>query len=94
MVERNNGRIASEVLGINVADHLDLETLLVGFNQAYNRRGQRVLNDHAPCQIVEEHILILPELANPPHKPTKQDDIMGKVDKVIFYANEVSHPDS
>ena len=38
MVERFNGRIASEALGINVAGHADLEILLVGFNGAYNRR--------------------------------------------------------
>jgi transposase InsO family protein len=34
MVERFNDRIASEVLGINVAGHADLETLLTGFNYA------------------------------------------------------------
>ena len=35
MVERFNGRIQREVLGITVASHRDLETLLRGFNQAY-----------------------------------------------------------
>src|SRR3546814_9681246 len=45
MVERFNGRIASEVLGINVAGHADLEILLAGFNRAYNRRRQRVPRD-------------------------------------------------
>jgi len=34
MVERFNGRIQREVLGITVASHRDLETLLHGFNQA------------------------------------------------------------
>src|SRR4051812_44815956 len=43
MVERFNGRIQREVLGITVASHRDLETLLHGFNQAYNARRQRVL---------------------------------------------------
>ncbi|GAA5658273.1 hypothetical protein Brsp06_04657 [Brucella sp. NBRC 13694] len=31
---------------------------------------------------------------HPQYEPAKQEDIMGKVDKVIFYANEVSQPDS
>jgi transposase InsO family protein len=43
LVERFNGRVQREVLGITVASHRDLETLLRGFNQAYNRRRQRVL---------------------------------------------------
>ena len=43
MVERFNGRVQREVLGITIYSHRDLETLLKGFNQAYNRRRQRVL---------------------------------------------------
>lgn len=43
MVERFNGRVQREVLGITIASHGDLETLLRGFNQAYNARRQRVL---------------------------------------------------
>lgn len=41
MVEPFNGRIASEVLGINVAGHVDLEILLNGYTRAYNQRRQR-----------------------------------------------------
>ncbi len=82
MVERFNGHIASEVLGINVADHLDLETLLVGFNHAYNSRRQRVLKGLTPSQIVESHINISPQLSNARYKPTKQDRVMEKVDNV------------
>ena len=37
MVERFNGRVASEVFGINIAGHVDLEVLLTSFNRAYNR---------------------------------------------------------
>src|SRR3954463_5075949 len=44
MVERFNGRVQREVLGITVAGHRDLERLLEGFNQAYNARRQRVLD--------------------------------------------------
>src|SRR3954454_6940090 len=42
-VERCNGRVQREVLGLTVASHRDLERLLKGFNAAYNARRQRVL---------------------------------------------------
>lgn len=93
MVERFNGRIASEVLGINVAGHADLEILLTGFNRAYNRRRQRVLQGSSPRQKVEERIGLMPSLANPLYKPTGPDDLMIKVDEVLYYANNVSQPD-
>src|SRR5918993_1229259 len=38
MVERFNGRVQREVLGLTVAGHRDLERLLAGFNPAYNPR--------------------------------------------------------
>ena len=94
MVERFNGRIASEVLGINVAGHADLEILLIGFNRAYNRRRQRVLQGGSPSQKVDERIQRKPALANPLYKPTAQDDLMAKVDDVLYYANDVSQPDN
>lgn len=93
MVERFNGRIASEVLGINVAGHVDLEILLNGFNRAYNRRRQRVLQGASPSQKVDERIQLKPALANPLYKPAAQDDLMAKVDDVLYYANDVSQPD-
>jgi transposase InsO family protein len=94
MVERFNGRIASEVLGINVAGHADLEILLAGFNRAYNRRRQRALQGNSPRQKVKERIAQAPALANPLYKPTAPDDLMAKVDDVLYYANDVSQPDS
>jgi transposase InsO family protein len=48
LVERFNGRVQREVLGITIDSHRDLETLLKGFNQAYNRRRQRVLKGASP----------------------------------------------
>ncbi|WP_373867448.1 hypothetical protein [Microvirga aerophila] len=36
LVERFNERVQLEVLGIMIYSHHDLETLLKGFNQAYN----------------------------------------------------------
>ena len=40
-VERFNGRVQREVLGITINSHRDLETLLKGFNQAYNKAPAR-----------------------------------------------------
>lgn len=94
MVERFNGRIASEVLGINVGGHADLEILLTGFNRAYNRRRQRVLQGNSPHQKVEERITSNPALANPLYKPLVPDDLMNKVDDILYYANDGSQPDS
>lgn len=82
MVERFNGRVASEVIGINVA------------NRAYNRRRQRVLQGSSPHQKVEERIAQAPVLANPLYKPKAPDDLMAKVDDVLYYANDVSQLDS
>ena len=54
LVERFNGRVQREVLGITIYSHRDLETLLKGFNQAYNRRRQRVLKGRSPEQVVQQ----------------------------------------
>ncbi len=94
MVERFNGRIASEVLGINVYSHRALEQLLRGFNTAYNARRQRVLNGKTPNQVVTDHLNAEPELANPaPYGRTGPCDIT-KARLVAEAAKEVSQPDT
>src|SRR5215213_3304960 len=69
MVERFNGRIQREVLGITVSSHRDLEILLHGFNQAYNARRQRVLKGRSPEMVVHERLGAAPARANPSHDP-------------------------
>ena len=64
MVERFNGRIQREVLGITVASHRELETLLQGFNRAYNARRQRVLKGRSPERVVHERLGAAPTRAN------------------------------
>ena len=56
MVERFNGRVGSEVLGITVWSHAQLEQLLRGFNAAYNARRQRVLDGETPDRVVAERL--------------------------------------
>ena len=94
MVERFNGRVASEVLGITVSSHAELEVLLTGFNHAYNRRRQRVLSGVSPLDTVRQRLEQNSRLANPCYKPANSKDIMPKVDEILYYANDVSQPDN
>jgi transposase InsO family protein len=93
MVERFNGRVQREVLGITVASHQDLETLLRGFNQAYNARRQRVLKGRSPEMVVSERLGALPARANPSHDPLFDPCILPKALQVIAHAKDVPHPD-
>src|ERR1700712_4005852 len=94
MVERFNGRIGSEVLGITVYSHQDLEQLLRGFNAAYNARRQRVLGGQTPDQVVAERLKSRHRLANAkPHGRAGPDDI-AKACLIAEAAKEVSQPDS
>jgi transposase InsO family protein len=69
MVERFNGRVQREVLGITVASHRDLERLLAGFSSAYNARRQRVLGGRSPEEVVRERLRRDTGLANPAYRP-------------------------
>jgi transposase InsO family protein len=93
MVERFNGRVQREVLGITLWSHQDLETLLTGFNAAYNGRRQRVLKGRSPDIILRERLNAKPELAKPVTKPP-DPDVLPKALKVVADAKEVSHPDT
>jgi transposase InsO family protein len=93
LVERFNGRVQREVLGITISSHWDLEKLLKGFNQAYNRRRQRVLKEASPEQVVRSRLATEPKLANPRFKPP-DPGALPKALQVVAAAKEVSHPDS
>jgi hypothetical protein len=94
MVERFNGRVASEVLGITVSSHAELEVLLTGYNQAYNRRRQRVLSGLSPLDTVCQPLENNSRLANPCYKPANCNDLMPKVDEILYYDIDVSQPGS
>jgi hypothetical protein len=87
-------RVAAEVLPINVANHADLETLLLGFNRAYNQRRQRVLGGISPAAKVNERLARKPQLANRRYLPPTHHGIMQAVDNIMSYANDVSQPDN
>jgi transposase InsO family protein len=93
LVERFNGRVQREVLGITISSHRDLETLLKGFNQAYNRRRQRVLKGRSPEQVVRSRLAAEPKLANQRFKPPDADALPPAL-QVVAHAKEVSHPDT
>ena len=94
MVERFNGRVQREVLGITVAGHRDLERLLAGFNSAYNARRQRVLDGRSPDEVVRERLARERGLANPGYRPPFDPCVLPKAMLVIERAKDVSHPDS
>src|SRR5215216_5800787 len=98
MVERFNGRLQSEGLGIPVASHGDLETLLGGFNQAYNQaynaRRQRVLKGRSPERVVHERLSAAPARANRSHDPPFDPCSLPKALPVIARTKDVSHPDT
>ncbi len=94
MVERFNGRVQREVLGITVASHRDLERLLAGFNAAYNARRQRVLGGRSPEEVVRERLRRYTSLANPAHRPPPDPCVLPKAMLVVERAKDVSHPDT
>jgi transposase InsO family protein len=94
MVERFNGRVQREVLGITVAGHRDLERLLAGFNSAYNARRQRVLDGRSPEAIVQERLEQDRGLANPGYRPPSDPCVLPRAMLVIERAKDVSQPDS
>ena len=94
MVERFNRRVSSEVLGITIYSHRDLEQLLRGFNAAYNARRQRVLDSKTPNQVVAERLKTRRPLANTKlHGRAGPDDI-AKARLIVEAAKEVSQPNS
>jgi transposase InsO family protein len=94
MVERFHGRVSSEVLGITIHSHRDLEQLLRGFNAAYNARRQRVLDGKTPNQVVAERLKARRKLATTKtHGRAGPDDIV-KARLIVAAAKEVSQPDN
>ena len=92
LAERFNGRVQHEVLGITISSHRDLETLLKGFNQAYNMRRQRVLKGGSPDEVVRSRLAAEPKLANLRSKPPNPHALPQAL-QVVAAAKEVSHPD-
>lgn len=93
IVERFNGPVQREVLGITLYSHPDLKTLLAAFNVAYNGRRQRVLKGRSPDMVLRERLRAKPELAKPVTKPP-DPDALPKALKVVADVKEVSHLDS
>jgi transposase InsO family protein len=94
MVERFNGRVQREVLGITVAGHRDLERLLAGFSSAYNARRQRVLGGRSPDEVVRERLRQDTSLANPGYRPPADPCVLPRAMLVVELAKDVSQPDS
>jgi transposase len=94
MVERFNGRVSSEVLGITIYSHRDLEQLLRGFNAAYNARHQRVLDGKTPDQVVAERLKAKRKLASAKPRGRAGPSDISKARLIVEAAKEVSQPDN
>ncbi len=94
MVERFNGWVASEVLGITIYSHQDLEQLLRGFNAAYNARRQRVLDGKTPNQVVAERLKARRKLARSKLEGRAGPDDVARACSIVETAKEVSQPDT
>ncbi len=94
MVERFNGRVGGEVLGITVYSHRDLERLLRGFNAAYNARRQRVLDGKTPDQVVAERLKARRKLARAKPEGRAGPEDIAKARLIAEAAKEVSQPDT
>ena len=69
MVERFDGRVQREVLGVTAAGRRDLGRPLAGFGQAYDARRQRVLDGRSPDELVRERLAQERGLSSPGHRP-------------------------
>jgi transposase InsO family protein len=94
IVERFNGRVGSEVLGITIWSHQQLEQLLRGFNAAYNARRQRVLDGKTPDQVVAERLKARRKLARAKPEGRAGPDDIAKARVIAEAAKEVSRPDN
>ncbi len=94
MVERFNGRVGSEVLGITVYSHQTLEHLLRGFNAAYNARRQRVLEGKTPDQVVAERLKARRKLARGEPEGRAGPANIASARNIVEANNDVSQPDS
>ena len=93
MVERFNGRVGGEVLGITIWSHQQLERLLRGFNAAYNARRQRVLDGKTPDQVVAERLKARRKLARAKPEGRAGPEDIAKARLIAEAAKEVSQPD-
>jgi hypothetical protein len=66
MVERFNGRVQREVLGIMIYSHADLEIVPRGFNAVYNGRRQRALEGPCPSWCCADVSKLSPRSPIPP----------------------------
>ena len=93
MVERFNGRVGSEVLGITIHSHAELERLLRGFDAACNARRQRVPGGKTPGQVVAERLRARRRMSGRRPRGRAGPHDIAKARRIAEAAKEVSRPD-
>jgi hypothetical protein len=92
MLKGEFGPVQSQVLGITISRHQDLEKLLKGFNQPYNMRRPRAQR----CRTRADRARALGRRAqtgDPPFKPPDSEALPQAL-HVVAAAKDVSHPDT
>ncbi|AWB26147.1 hypothetical protein DA075_34765 (plasmid) [Methylobacterium currus] len=93
MVERFDGRVQREMLGITIYSHQDLEILLAGFNLAYNGRRQRALKGLPPEMVLHQRLKDKPALVRAAAKEANPAALDCAL-KVVADTKEASQLDS
>jgi hypothetical protein len=94
LTSRDVGDVGQTRFGTDIANSCCRRlALLKGFNQAYNRRRQRVLKGASPEQVVQRRLAAEPKLADVRFKPP-DPRAHPQALQVVAHAKEVSHPDS
>jgi hypothetical protein len=86
--------VSSEVPGLTISSHRDLEPLRRGFKAAYNARRQRVLGGKTPNPVVAERLQARPQLAHVKTQDRAGPDDIAQARLIVEAANEVSQPDN
>ena len=90
MVQRFNGRMGLEVLGITIHAHRDLEQLLRGFNATYNDQRQRVLNGKTLNQVTTKRLKVRRKLLRGKPQSRARPDNIAHARLIVEDAKEIS----
>ena len=95
-MERFNGWVQREVLGISIYRHRDLETLLKGISQAYSRRRQRVVKGRTPYEVARSRLGLLVAEPRLVSRRDKRSDTgaLPQALQIVAHPKEVSDPDT
>ncbi|WP_058634602.1 hypothetical protein [Aureimonas ureilytica] len=93
MVERLNGRVQREVLGIMIYSRANMAIMMRDSTAANNGRRQRALQGPSPEMVLYRRLEADPALANPTDRPPSPN-LIKRALRIVADAKDISHPDS